>query len=313
MAILAGTGGDAGGSFAPPRPGLVPSPLVRRNRNASVGTVLRHAGAILIAVPLGAVYAGILAGFLVVRWGLAVAVGAAAVGARIRCAWRSPTASAPRHVAGAADIESVLHRRRPAAAMTKRAVDVVASAVLLLLAAPVLLFVAAAIRIDSPGPVLFRQHRRGLHGRTIQVLKLRTMHVHGTDPEARTQTRRGDPRVTRVGAFLRRHSLDELPQLINVLKGDMSLVGPRPHALGTTVDGAQLDLLVRDYHARYRVRPGLTGWAQVNGCRGELDRVEKLVARVQHDLYYIENWSLALDVRIMLRTVACVVRDHRAY
>ncbi|NHB11127.1 undecaprenyl-phosphate glucose phosphotransferase [Burkholderia cepacia] len=167
--------------------------------------------------------------------------------------------------------------------------------------APLMAAIAVAVKLSSPGPVLFRQKRMGAYGRIFTIYKFRTMRVHGAEPSGEVrQATRGDARVTRVGAWLRRTSLDELPQFFNVLKGDMSVVGPRPHAVEHDVVYKDL---VEGYIHRYRVKPGITGWAQVNGLRGETDRVEKMQKRVEHDLYYMQNWSIALDVRIVLATI----------
>lgn len=196
---------------------------------------------------------------------------------------------------------------------TKRAEDMVLACCVLLALAPLLLLVAIAIRLDSPGPVFFRQPRAGFRGQTFSIWKFRTMHDAARDEGARRQTSRWDPRVTRVGRFLRRTSIDELPQLINVIMGQMSLVGPRPHALGMRTLGMELDQLVEDYAARHRIKPGMTGWAQVNGLRGEVSSIEQLRQRVEYDLAYIENWSLAFDLWILLRTIRIVLYDDRAY
>jgi Undecaprenyl-phosphate glucose phosphotransferase len=201
----------------------------------------------------------------------------------------------------------------PAAAFVKRIEDIVLSSLLLLAFAPIMLLASIAIKLESQGPVLFRQPRHGLKGSTIQVFKFRTMYAHLEDRLAARQTLRGDPRVTRVGKFLRRHSLDELPQFFNVLGGTLSLVGPRPHAPATSADGKSLELVVANYAARHRMKPGITGWAQVSGYRGNLDTAEKAVQRVEHDLYYIENWSLLLDLRIIFRTIGLVLHDDQAF
>jgi len=201
----------------------------------------------------------------------------------------------------------------PAAAFVKRLEDIVLSSLLLLGVAPIMLLATIAIKLETRGPVLFRQPRHGLNGSAIEVLKFRTMYAHLEDRLAACQTLRGDPRVTRVGAFLRRHSLDELPQLFNVLVGTLSLVGPRPHAPATTAGGQRLELAATNYMARHRMKPGITGWAQVSGCRGNLDTVEKAVRRVEHDLYYIENWSLLRDLRIIVRTIRLVLHDDQAF
>lgn len=195
----------------------------------------------------------------------------------------------------------------------KRAEDLLIVSVLVVLLLPLLLLIACAIRLESTGPALFLQRRRGFNGKPIWVYKFRTMYACHSDPEARIQTQRDDPRVTRVGAFLRHHSLDELPQLLNVLKGDMSLVGPRPHAFGVAVNGRSLESIVDGYMARYQVLPGITGWAQVNGWRGSLDSDEKVIARVQHDLFYIQHWSLWLDCKILLRSFVCFAWDSNAF
>ena len=198
-------------------------------------------------------------------------------------------------------------------AFIKRAEDIVLSASLLGFISPVLLSIALAIKLTSRGPVFFRQRRLGYNNRVIEVLKFRSMYTHLSDADANQQTSRGDKRVTRVGAWLRKASLDELPQLLNVLRGDMSLVGPRPHALATTAGGLALEEAVPVYASRHRVKPGITGWAQVNGYRGALDSVEKIVHRVNHDLYYIENWSLRLDLKILWRTARLVFADDNAF
>jgi lipopolysaccharide/colanic/teichoic acid biosynthesis glycosyltransferase len=173
--------------------------------------------------------------------------------------------------------------------------------------------IAVAIRLDSPGPVLFWQWRRGLHGKPIRVYKFRSMYNDLEDKACKQQTTPHDPRVTRVGRFLRRHSLDELPQLFNVLRGDMSLVGPRPHALEMSVNGQPLECVTETYRYRYSIKPGITGWAQVNGCRGQLNTIEKVVRRVEHDLHYIQNWSLILDLKILTLSVACTLGDEAAF
>jgi Undecaprenyl-phosphate glucose phosphotransferase len=195
----------------------------------------------------------------------------------------------------------------------KAAFDRTLAALLLLLFAPVLLLVALAIRLDSPGPLLFRQRRIGFGGRPFECLKFRTMHHHMADPLADRQVARGDPRVTRVGAWLRRLSLDEFPQLLNVLGGEMSLVGPRPHAPNSKAASRPFAEVVADYARRHRVKPGITGWAQVNGWRGETATEDEIEQRVRHDLYYIQNWSLAWDVRILLLTAWRMCADPQAF
>jgi exopolysaccharide biosynthesis polyprenyl glycosylphosphotransferase len=191
--------------------------------------------------------------------------------------------------------------------------DKALSAVLLFFLAPLLLLVALAIKLDSPGPVLFRQKRYGFNNHLIGVYKFRTMHHHLRDEKAEKLVTRGDPRITRVGAFLRKTSIDELPQLLNVLKGEMSIVGPRPHALSAKAADRLYEEVVAEYAARHRVKPGITGWAQVMGWRGETDTVEKIQKRVEHDLYYIENWSLAFDFKILVLTFFALLKPENAY
>ncbi len=166
--------------------------------------------------------------------------------------------------------------------------------------APLMLVIAAAVKLSSPGPVFFRQKRLGADGKTFEIYKFRTMKVHSENTGRVTQAKRHDPRVTRVGRFLRRTSLDELPQFINVLKGEMSVVGPRPHALEH--DDLYKDL-VNGYMFRYRIKPGITGWAQIHGFRGETDRIEKMSGRVNLDLYYMQNWTFWLDIKIVALTL----------
>jgi Undecaprenyl-phosphate glucose phosphotransferase len=193
------------------------------------------------------------------------------------------------------------------AALVKRIEDVVIAAICLLITLPLMLAIAAAIKLDSPGPALFRQKRLGANNLPFDLLKFRSMYVEQTDPLGHQLTRAGDPRITRVGRFLRMTSLDELPQLINVLKGEMSLVGPRPHALAASAAGVAYARAITDYPIRHRVKPGITGWAQVNGWRGETKTIEQIRRRVEHDLYYVENWSLSFDLLILGRTVFAVL------
>jgi len=176
------------------------------------------------------------------------------------------------------------------------------SAVALLFFAPIMLAAALAIRLESPGPILFRQQRFGFNNRPISVLKFRSMYADQGDATGARRTVRGDPRVTRVGRILRRTSVDELPQLINVLRGEMSLVGPRAHPLMMTVGGQLYHEAVAGYAARHRVKPGITGLAQINGCRGEIATIEQAQARIRYDLDYVSRWSLWLDLKIMLLT-----------
>jgi len=196
----------------------------------------------------------------------------------------------------------------------KRAEDLIIAFAALACFAPVMALVALAIRLDSPGPVFFRQVRTGFNGRHFQLWKFRSMYVEMTDEMARRQTSKDDARVTRVGRIIRRLSLDELPQLFNVVDGTMSIVGPRPHALLTKAEGRNLDELVDYYAVRHRVKPGMTGWAQVHGFRGELDSVEKLRARVNYDLEYIDRWTIWLDLEIVFRTAMLLFQgDKHAY
>jgi Undecaprenyl-phosphate glucose phosphotransferase len=199
------------------------------------------------------------------------------------------------------------------ASLIKRTEDIVVAGFALAICALPMLLIALAIRLDSPGPVLFRQRRTGFNNRQFEILKFRTMHHHMSEYRILAQTTRHDPRVTRVGAFLRRTSLDELPQLICVLRGDMSVVGPRPHAPGTRAGSRPFEQVVERYAARHRVKPGLTGLAQVRGFRGETQTEEKLARRVESDLEYIESWSIWLDLVILLRTLVIVLRTKNAY
>jgi Undecaprenyl-phosphate glucose phosphotransferase len=193
------------------------------------------------------------------------------------------------------------------AALVKRIEDVVIAAFCLLVMLPLMLVIALCIKLDSRGPTFFRQKRLGVNNLPFDLLKFRSMHVEQADPLGSQLTRAGDPRITRVGRFLRMTSLDELPQLINVLKGDMSLVGPRPHPLAATAAGISYARAISEYPIRHRVKPGMTGWAQVNGWRGETTTIEQIRRRVEHDLYYIENWSLTFDLLILGRTVLAVL------
>jgi len=194
-------------------------------------------------------------------------------------------------------------------AVLKRTMDVVLTGIALLVAAPLMGAIAVAVKLTSRGPVLFRQRRYGLNGELINVYKFRSMTVC-EDGSVVTQATRNDARITRLGKFLRRTSLDELPQLLNVLQGKMSLVGPRPHAIA---HNEMYRKLISGYMIRHKVRPGITGWAQVNGLRGETNTVDKMSARVKFDIDYLNSWSPWLDLKILLRTVMLVVRDDRAY
>ncbi len=196
----------------------------------------------------------------------------------------------------------------------KRAVDIAGSLAALVLLSPVLAITAVAIRLESKGPILFRQLRHGYNHRPVIVWKFRSNYSAECDPSARRVVTRHDPRVTRVGRVIRRWSIDELPQLFNVLKGDLSLVGPRPHALAALSSRQEaFEAIVENYAARHKVRPGITGWAQIHGWRGEVDDPELLRRRVEHDLYYIENWSIWLDLYVLLITPIRLLNTHRAY
>jgi len=196
----------------------------------------------------------------------------------------------------------------------KQLFDRVVGALMLVLLAPVMAVVALAIRLDSPGPVLFRQKRFGFNNERIDVFKFRSLYHHQADPTAAKVVTKNDPRVTRVGRFIRKTSLDELPQLFNVVfKGNLSLVGPRPHAVQGRLATRLFDETVDGYFARHRVKPGITGWAQVNGWRGEVDNEQKIQKRVEFDLYYIENWSVLFDVYILLKTPFALLKSENAY
>jgi putative colanic acid biosysnthesis UDP-glucose lipid carrier transferase len=193
--------------------------------------------------------------------------------------------------------------------LIKRASDIVLSLLILALISPLLLLIAMAIKLDSPGPIIFKQRRYGLDGEEILVYKFRSMRVC-EDGDTIQQAQKNDSRVTRIGAFLRRNSLDELPQFVNVLQGRMSIVGPRPHAVAHNEIYRHL---IKGYMIRHKVKPGITGWAQVNGYRGETRTLDKMQARIDHDLDYLRNWSLRLDLHIILKTVLIVLRDRAAY
>ncbi|WP_232829345.1 exopolysaccharide biosynthesis polyprenyl glycosylphosphotransferase [Tropicimonas sp. IMCC34043] len=198
--------------------------------------------------------------------------------------------------------------------LAKRSFDLVAGGLLTLLLAPLMGVIAVMIRCDSPGPVFFRQERHGFNDHPIRVWKFRTMYADQCDPRALRVVTRGDPRVTRLGRLLRKSSLDELPQLFNVLEGTLSLVGPRPHAVDARSSRQErFTQIVSGYSARHRLPPGITGWAQIHGLRGEIDDPESLRRRFALDLYYIENWSLWLDLRILLLTPISLIDTRRAY
>ncbi len=193
--------------------------------------------------------------------------------------------------------------------LVKRASDIVLASLIQLMLAPLMLIIAIAVKVTSPGPIIFKQRRYGLYGEQIIVYKFRSMTVSEDGPNV-VQAKKDDKRVTRIGAFLRSSSLDELPQFINVLQGRMSIVGPRPHAVA---HNELYRKLIKGYMLRHKVRPGITGWAQVNGLRGETDTLEKMKARIEFDLDYLRSWSLSLDLWIILRTVKVVLRRDNAH
>lgn len=193
--------------------------------------------------------------------------------------------------------------------LLKRVSDFIFSSIIIVLITPILIFIAIAIKITSPGPIIFKQRRYGLDSEEIIVYKFRTMRVT-EDGETVKQAQKDDPRITKLGAFLRKTSLDELPQFINVIQGRMSVVGPRPHAVAHNEEYRKL---VKGYMIRHKVKPGITGWAQVNGLRGETDTVDKMKARIEYDLDYLRHWSLGLDTMIILRTISVLFRDRNAY
>jgi len=193
--------------------------------------------------------------------------------------------------------------------LIKRTSDLILASLIILLTSPLLLAIAIGVKLSSPGPVIFRQRRNGLDGEEIVVWKFRTMTTQDDGADV-PQATRNDPRITRFGAFLRASSLDEMPQFFNVLQGRMSIVGPRPHAV---THNEQYRQIIRAYMVRHKVKPGITGWAQVNGQRGETDTLEKMRARVEYDLEYLRNWSLGLDLRIIVGTIRLVFFDRYAY
>jgi putative colanic acid biosysnthesis UDP-glucose lipid carrier transferase len=193
--------------------------------------------------------------------------------------------------------------------LVKRLSDIVLASIIILIISPLLLVVALGVKLTSPGPVIFKQRRNGLDGGEIVVYKFRSMTAQEDGWDVR-QAKRDDPRITPFGRFIRRTSLDELPQFFNVLQGNMSIVGPRPHAVA---HNEQYRQIIKAYMVRHKVRPGITGWAQVNGLRGETDTIEKMQARVEYDLEYLRNWSLRLDLQIIARTIRVLFLDRHAY
>jgi len=209
-------------------------------------------------------------------------------------------------------ILSIELQRAPLSAaerVVKRAIDITLSMMALVFFLPVFVFTAIAIRLEGRGPIIFRQNRKGFNGHQFTMYKFRTMTVQ-ENGDSVTQAVRNDPRVTRIGKLLRSSSIDELPQLLNVLLGQMSLIGPRPHALA---HDNQFEKVLRDYAFRHHVKPGMTGWAQVNGLRGATPTVELISRRVTLDLWYINNWSLWLDIQILIKTLFEVLRKRNAY
>jgi len=192
----------------------------------------------------------------------------------------------------------------------KRIEDIILSVIILILIAPLLVCIALAVKISSPGPVFFVQFRGGFNGYVFRMFKFRSMYVPTSVDSKVKQATLGDPRITRIGSFLRRSSLDELPQFFNVLKGDMSIVGPRPHAVEHDEEFRQI---ISSYVSRLRVKPGITGWAQIHGFRGLTDTREKLLSRPEYDLFYIDHWSLWLDLWIILKTVLTGMVNKNAY
>lgn len=197
--------------------------------------------------------------------------------------------------------------------VAKRAFDIVFSILGIIVFSPVMLATAIAIKLDSAGPVLFKQKRHGFNNETIEVYKFRSMYVDQCDPTAKNAVTKNDPRVTRVGRFIRKTSIDELPQFFNALKGNLSLVGPRPHALSAQTHNLLYHEIVDGYFARHRVKPGVTGWAQINGWRGEIDSDDKIRTRTEYDLHYIENWSLWFDLKILFLTPVKLLNTGNAY
>jgi exopolysaccharide biosynthesis polyprenyl glycosylphosphotransferase len=191
--------------------------------------------------------------------------------------------------------------------------DRVIGGLALLCLSPVMLLVAIAIKLESRGPVFFKQKRYGFNNELIEVYKFRSLRTDLQDKNAERLVTANDPRVTRVGRFLRRSSIDELPQLITVLKGGMSMVGPRPHATAAKAASRLYQDVVDGYFARHRVNPGISGWAQINGWRGETDTEDKILRRTEHDLYYIDNWSIWLDLYIIIKTPLALLKGENAY
>ena len=197
--------------------------------------------------------------------------------------------------------------------VAKRIFDIVFSALAIVAFSPVMLATAIAIKLESKGPVLFKQKRHGFNNEAIEVYKFRSMYTEMCDPTAKQAVTKDDPRVTKVGKFIRKTSIDELPQFFNALFGSLSLVGPRPHAIAAQSHNMLFTEVVDGYFARHRVKPGVTGWAQINGWRGEVDTDEKIQRRTEFDLYYIENWSLLFDLKILFLTPVRLLKTDNAY
>jgi len=224
--------------------------------------------------------------------------------------FRFPYRPSPNHFIGIPMMEVVKTPLSGWNIVVKWLEDRILSTLLIVAFSPILLAVAAAIRLESPGPVIFRQKRYGYNNEVFFIYKFRSMYHGGPPPGKTVQATKDDPRITGVGRFIRRTSLDELPQLFNVFRGQMSLVGPRPHAVDHNEEYAAL---IKGYFARHRVKPGITGWAQVNGLRGETDTLDKMEARVRYDTYYAENWSLLFDLQILARTAIVGFVNKNAY
>ncbi|OXT01484.1 undecaprenyl-phosphate glucose phosphotransferase [Notoacmeibacter marinus] len=222
----------------------------------------------------------------------------------------------PRSYAYLGDVPTLAIFDRPItdwSSVAKRVFDIVFSLAGLILFSPIMIATAIAIRLDSPGPVFFKQKRHGFNNEEIDVYKFRSMYTDQCDPTARNAVTKGDPRVTPIGRFIRKTSIDELPQFFNALFGSLSLVGPRPHAVTAQAHDKLYGEVVDGYFARHRVKPGVTGWAQINGWRGEIDSEEKIEKRTEFDLFYIENWSLLFDLKILLLTPFSLFNTENAY
>lgn len=224
--------------------------------------------------------------------------------------FRFPNKPSPTHFGGIPMIEVLDSPLAGWGSMLKWLEDRILSTLILLAFLPILLCIALAIKLESKGPVFFKQKRYGYNNQVFEIFKFRSMYAGDVPPSVTVQASRDDPRITRVGKFIRRTSLDELPQLLNVFLGSMSLVGPRPHAVDHNEEYSEL---IDGYFARHRVKPGITGWAQVNGFRGETDTLDKMESRVEHDTYYCENWSLMFDFQILVKTAFVGFINKNAY